>query len=361
MTHSAAVSAHRTVEVLARRQGGVVLARQALEAGLPRDQIRVLVRQGRWAAMHHGVYLTTPPTARGPGGRPPLLARAWAAHLRCGPSSVIGLGTAARLLRLRGLSTEPPHVDVYLPRGRHPRPDLRLRLHLAALGPGEVVRRRGLPLTSVARTLADLLLRLPEEQGLGLLDSALHQGLLVDLSAVDRALRYRPRADPARSLLPLADGRAAAPLESAVRLDCVRGGVAPDQLQVARSAFCWHRGLRRPLLGETCGRREGPARSHRNGQPLLRFTWADVIEPGGAAALVRAALDELRVSRAAGPPEVPGSPGPAGPRPPEPQPPLLLPRPCPDRTSLPAQRSADRPRSSALWTPGPPPWPDPCP
>src|SRR4051794_39193946 len=174
MTRNPDLPSLTSLTSLARRQGGVVLRRQAQEAGLTRDRVRTLIQRGRWQALHQGVYLTG---GFDPNGPPPLLARLWAAHLRCGPSSVIALGSAARLLRLAGLPREMPYVDVLLPRGRHPRPDLRLRLHFGALAPGEVHRLRGLPVTAPARTLADLLLRIPEEQALGLLDSALHQGV----------------------------------------------------------------------------------------------------------------------------------------------------------------------------------------
>ncbi len=293
-----------TLAALARRQGGVVLRRQAQEAGLTRDQVRALVQHGRWQALHQGVYLTC---GSDPAGPPPLLARLWAAHLRCGPSSVIGLGSAARLHRLAGLPRELPYVDVLLPRGRHPRPDLRLRLHIAALVPGDVVRLRGLPVTTPARTLADLLLRIPEDQALSLLDSALHQGVLPDLREVDRAVRYRQGADRARRLLPLADGRAASALESVSRLDCVRGGVPPDELQyrlrdargrpLGRADLCWHRGLRHPLLGDADPRGRGRGLWLPPGDyTRLRFTWADAQEPGRVAALVRAALDDLRAA-----------------------------------------------------------------
>ncbi|MFC1430828.1 type IV toxin-antitoxin system AbiEi family antitoxin domain-containing protein [Streptacidiphilus sp. N1-3] len=299
-------STSSTLTALARRQGGVVLRRQAQQAGLTRDQVRGLVQRGRWQALHQGVYLTG---GFAPDRPPPLLARLWAAHLRCGPSSVIALGAAARVQRLAGLPPEMPYVDVLLPRGRHPRPDLRLRLHIAALAPGEVVRLRGLPVTAPARTLADLLLRIPEDQALSLLDSALHQGVLPDLAEVDRAVRYRPGADRARCLLPLADGRAASALESVSRLDCIRGGVPPDDLkyrlldgrgrQLARTDFCWHRGLRRPLLGDADGRGGGGSSGGRRLPPgdyrLLRFTWADASEPGRVAGLVRTALEELRI------------------------------------------------------------------
>lgn len=305
----------RTIAALARRQGGTVLRRQAQEAGLTRDQIRILVRRRSWLPLHHGVYFVN---GRSPADEPPLLARLWAAHLRCGPSSVIGLGGAARLLRLQGLPTAIPQVDVILPRGRHPRPDQRLRPHVAVLGPDEILRLRGLPLTSATRTLADLLLRIPEAQALSLLDSGLHQGL-TDLPALERALRYRPGVDRARALLPLADGRAESPLESYSRFDCIQGGVPPDELQyrvldhtgrqLARTDFCWYRNLRRPLLGEADGRvfRGLPEalrddRCRLSGPTLgnyafLRFTWADAQQPGRIASLVRSALDELRVDR----------------------------------------------------------------
>ncbi|MFC1418299.1 type IV toxin-antitoxin system AbiEi family antitoxin domain-containing protein [Streptacidiphilus cavernicola] len=299
--------ARTALAALARRQGGVILRRQAQEAGLTREQVRTLVQRGRWQALHQGVYLTS---GFDPGGPPPLLARLWAAHLRCGPTSVIGLGSAARVLRLAGLPPELPYVDLLIPRSRHPRPDLRLRLHVAALTPGEVVRLRGLPVTSPARTLADLLLRIPEDQALGLLDSALHQGVLTDLGEVDRAVRYRPGADRARRLLPLADGRAESALESAARLDCIRGGVPPDDLQyrlldargrqLARADLCWRRGLRHPLLGDaddTPGPPRGP-RPPPGGCSRLRFSWADAQQPGRVAARVRAALEQLRVNPA---------------------------------------------------------------
>ncbi|MEZ0091459.1 type IV toxin-antitoxin system AbiEi family antitoxin domain-containing protein [Streptacidiphilus sp. EB129] len=298
------MTTHSTIADLAYRQGGVILRRQAQEAGLSREQLRLLVHRGRWLVLHTGVYLTT---GLGPRSEPPLLARLWAAHLRCGPSSVIGFGGAARLLRLQGLPREMPQVDVLLPRGRHPRPDIRLRLRVASLGPGEVVRRRGLPTTSAVRTLADLLLRVPEGQGLCLLDSALHQRL-VTAAEVEQAIRYRRGAGAARALLPLADGRAESPLESLARLDCIRGGVPPDDLQypvvdrhghrLTRTDLCWWRGLRRPLLGDTeptGGRPATAGAAPLVDAELIRFSRADVEQTGRVAAKVRAALQRLRV------------------------------------------------------------------
>lgn len=305
LTNRTTTSTRSTLAALARRQGGVILRRQAQDAGLAREQVRALVQHGSWLALHRGVYLTG---GLAPDGSPPLRARLWAAHLRCGPSSVIALGSAARALHLTGLPRELPYVDVLLPRGRHPRPDLGLRVQIGALAPGEVVRLRGLPVTAPARTLADLLLRLPEEQALSLLDSALHRGVLPDLGPVDRAVRYRPGADRARRLLPLADGRAASALESVARLDCIRGGVPPDELkhrvlddrgrQLARADFCWHWGLRQALFAHADDRVPRQARPPlpRGAPEPLHFTWADARQPGRVAELVRAALDPLRLS-----------------------------------------------------------------
>jgi hypothetical protein len=292
------------VHRIAQAQGGVILRRQAWECGLTSTQIRWLVRTGRWLPLQHGALLVDA-HRHAPGAGPPLIAALWAAHLRCGPRSVIALGSAARLYGLGGLSREMPRVDVILPRGRLPVPDQRVRVHLADLRPEEVVRIGRLPVTTPVRTLADLLLAAPEPQALALLDSALHRGLVTrrDLARVERALTGRRGAEAARAVLPLADGRAATPLESRARLDCLRGGVPPDHLHyrallpsgrlLAQAPLCWTRGLRRPLLAHPDGRElhtPEPFATHA----VLHFSWADAIRPGRIAGFVREALDRLR-------------------------------------------------------------------
>jgi hypothetical protein len=302
------VETNPRVHRIAKAQGGVVLRRQAWECGLSSEQIRWLVRTGRWLPLQHGALLVDA-HRRATGSGPPLLAALWAAHLRCGPRSVIGLGSAARLYGLPGLAPQMPRVDVVLPRGRLAVPDPRIRVHLADLLPQDVVRvgEGRLPVTSPVRPLTDLLLAAPPPQALGLLDAALHRGLLIarDLPLIERALALRPGGSAARSLLPLADGRAASPLESRARLDCVRGGVTPDHLQhrlttpfgrlLTRADLCWTRGLRRPLVAHADGHEvhtlpSGPATPYA----VLHFSWADAIRPGRIAGFVSDALERLR-------------------------------------------------------------------
>jgi hypothetical protein len=95
--------------------------------------------------VHRGVYAVghTAPT--------PLAAET-AALLACGEHAVLSHGTAARLWRL--LDDDTIHVTI---RGRHgPRPD-GVHVHRTnRLTRGEVKVVEGLPVTSPARTLADL-------------------------------------------------------------------------------------------------------------------------------------------------------------------------------------------------------------
>jgi hypothetical protein len=130
---------------LARRQHGVVSRSQALACGMTSAQVRWRLRRGDWVRIHDGVYLTN-------SGAVGWSARAQAALLRCGPGSVLALGSAAHVWRLT--RTPPQAVTVAVPSARHPAPV-----------PGVVVVRRrrlepvvvdGLPVTRLATTVLDL-------------------------------------------------------------------------------------------------------------------------------------------------------------------------------------------------------------
>ncbi|MDR2984745.1 MAG: type IV toxin-antitoxin system AbiEi family antitoxin domain-containing protein [Nocardiopsaceae bacterium] len=90
---------------LAQIQRGVLSARQAASGGLSKDQIRTLVRTGRWRPLHHGVYATFT-------GDPAREALLWAAVLRAGPGAVLSYETAAELQRLADWPSSKIHVTI---------------------------------------------------------------------------------------------------------------------------------------------------------------------------------------------------------------------------------------------------------
>ncbi|WP_407344586.1 hypothetical protein [Pengzhenrongella phosphoraccumulans] len=105
--------------------------------------------------------------------------------------------------------------------------------HLMALAPEDRQRWRGVPLTSLDRTVVDCLTRLDPLEGLVIADSALHLG--ADRTAI--AARIEARAGgrgvaTARAVLAAADGRAESPWETRVRHILISAGLPRPELQL---------------------------------------------------------------------------------------------------------------------------------
>lgn len=134
--------------------------KQLVALGVDDDAIYRLVAQGWLVRVHRGVYRVGTLTADG------VL---WAAQLAAGPGSALSHFTAGHEHVV--LRTRPPrHVDLTAPARRRPRAGL--RLHCARLDPRDVVTRRGLRFTTVARTLLDLAAAVPEPQLQAAVDEA---------------------------------------------------------------------------------------------------------------------------------------------------------------------------------------------
>jgi very-short-patch-repair endonuclease len=137
----------RAVARIAARQDNVIAREQLIAAGLGRGAIDHRVRVHWMQRIHQGVYLigAAPPTA---------VARARAARMACGVSAVVSHRSAACLYRLLPELGEEVEVTVV---GRNAHRQEGIRIHRAAdMAAEDVVTVRGMPVTSIARTICDL-------------------------------------------------------------------------------------------------------------------------------------------------------------------------------------------------------------
>jgi hypothetical protein len=298
------------VRAIAGNQDGLVTMRQAIAAGLTSDAAEALLRRGEWRRVTRGVYLIDAELY----GEIPRRAVLRAALLRHGDEAALWGATAAEVLEIGGIVGWPgkPWVLVPFHEAKHPDPDARLRFRV--LDEAEIVVVDGFRVTIPQRTLADAIPLFDRATGLSLLDAALHVGRVqrADLVTVCELAKGRRGAPKVRELAEFADGRAATPLESRVRLPCIDGNIPPDELQwpvldvngvlLGYGDMAWIKNRRRPLVGEADG--EDPHglpepifRDRRRGNDFtgaavdtVRFTWADTRTPAYIQSSVRRAL-----------------------------------------------------------------------
>jgi hypothetical protein len=123
----------------------MVARRQLLELGFSRDMIKRRIDRGALHRFHRGVYAY--------GHRSITMEGRWmAAVLAFGPEAVLSHRSAAQLWGLVPRSSIAPEVTRRAHAGGRPR----LVIHRGALPADEVGRMRGIPVTSVARTMFDL-------------------------------------------------------------------------------------------------------------------------------------------------------------------------------------------------------------
>lgn len=143
-----ASSADRRVAKVAARQYGVISAAQLRAAGVNRGGRARRLQAGRLHRVHRGVYAV--------GHRRLSELGIWmAAVLACGEGAALSHLAAAALWRL----LPPPResIDVTVPGDGGREKQVGIRLHRSStLGPESTTRRAGIPVTTAARTLADL-------------------------------------------------------------------------------------------------------------------------------------------------------------------------------------------------------------
>ena len=169
------------VRIVAGRQHGCVSVAQLLDAGLTRRAVEHRLERGWLLRMHRGVYLV------GPLESP--LARCMAAVLAVGPDAAVSHGSAAAV---RGVRRADGAVDVMVARsGPRSRPGIRVH-HTADLPPEDVTHHRGLPVTSIERTLLDLATTLTPHDLERAVEQAQISGLTTHAKLVDSLTRRRP-------------------------------------------------------------------------------------------------------------------------------------------------------------------------
>lgn len=273
----------RRAASIAAKQHGVLAHAQLLAAGLSRDQVKRWAAKGLLHRVHRGVYRLGHPA-------PSTEATYLAAVLSCGPGAYLSGPAAGRLYGVvKGRRDPRPEVLTLADRRVAGVTSHRAR----RIDGRDVTRHRGIPLTTVPRTLLDLAAVLSLDD----LAAAFHHAEILQhtrAAHVEEVMERRPNAPGIASLRAVVVGDAAillSRLERAFRallrrerlplprtnrpagahhVDCrwpaQRLTVELDSYRFHRSRHAWERDRRRE--------REAYAR----GDAFRRYTYGDVVE-----------------------------------------------------------------------------------
>lgn len=299
------------------RVAGIVTTAELTAAGISGARIRTLIRCGALYQIGRGAYA---PGKRArellglPDGKQ-LLQLAAAVAVR-GPGTVASHESAAYLHSIDLLATPTaPALTCPPDLGWKARPGV--RLYAATLPAEHVTAVIGLPVTTPARTVADLARTLSFRAGVVAADSALHRKLVTkaELTAVLAACTRWRGVRRAAAVIDFADGRAESPLESIARVAFAESGLPPPELQVwlggtadpggtvepvGRVDFYW-RQYRTVAEVDGAGKYADPERARAqlrrdsllrdDGFEVVHFTWQQITQaPEQVAASIRKAF-----------------------------------------------------------------------
>lgn len=162
---------------LAQGQGGYFSTAQAVDAGVDRHSLQRLTKRGIIERDERGIYRF----AVYPHGEDAELWRAvlWPSVQRGNVTGVLSYATALSLYEVSTIN--PATIDLSVPRSLRLRRDIpsAYRLRRQDLEPGEMTRLSGLPLTTLFRTLFDLIVLGEDRQFVvEALEAAPRRGLL---------------------------------------------------------------------------------------------------------------------------------------------------------------------------------------
>jgi hypothetical protein len=276
---------------------------QARQAGITWKQL-----QGRaWRRLDGGLYVWT-----GLPRSPIIVLQG--VHRRMPSGAVFSGMTAAWLHGLDVSACDP--VEVTIPDVCAISTLVGVSIRRTPLADSDVVQSRGLPATSVLRTLTDLGRHLSLVEAVVVVDMALHAELvqLSDLEARVAVYPARNGVEQLRQVVELAEPAAESPMETRLRMLLVTAGLPRPEAQVSllddRGRFLGRPDLYYPTR-RLCLEYDG--RTHRDslvddnrrqnrltnaGYRLLRFTAADVRgSPDRVINEVREALGRLAPKR----------------------------------------------------------------
>ena len=171
---------HQKLYEIAEEQAGYFTAAQAGDAGFSAALLTHHTEAGRFVRVAHGLYRLV----RFPHSPHEDLFVAW---LRTGPHSVISHESALALYELADVL--PDQVHVIVPRTASRRRE-GLQLHTHQIESDEVTRVQGLPVTTPARTIADVIVAgLGPEQVEMAVKEALRRGLTTEQALVQQMER----------------------------------------------------------------------------------------------------------------------------------------------------------------------------
>ncbi|MEV0447783.1 hypothetical protein [Streptomyces sp. NPDC050600] len=223
-------------ELVTLARGGVLLTVWALAAGWPRGRLDGRLRADGWQRICRGAWAV-------PGKEVDWRVRAGAVQL-LRPDLVCSHHTAAALHRIELLTAgpqpgQPPTPLHFTTRGSGSSPGW-IRVHrTSALTDRDCSVRRGLRVTSPARTVADLIrAAATREAAVVVADSALSRRFVAGLRrdplvdreqlAAELASPHRPGGPQARRRLPLAHPGSGSPAETVARLRMRDAGLHPE-------------------------------------------------------------------------------------------------------------------------------------
>jgi hypothetical protein len=272
----------RVVGQLAVSAHGVVTRAALSRAGVTAEEIKQRLRRGSLLRVHWGVY-------RVGHQAPSIEARYLAAVWACGEGALLSGRAAAYLLGI--LKGSPPPPEVMTPTERRIKGVKTRRSR--RIDPRDATTRRGIPVTTVARTLVDLAAVLSADD----LARACHEAGVrhgTTPADVEAVLARRPRSPGAAKLRAIMRGEVHVTLSKLERrfLDLLRkaglpapqtnrpaGGRRVDcrwpehRLTVELDSYRYHHSRH---AWEQDRRREREA--HARGDDFRRYTWGDVFE-----------------------------------------------------------------------------------
>jgi predicted transcriptional regulator of viral defense system/very-short-patch-repair endonuclease len=266
--------------------------------GLTTPQFRSLVRSGDLVRVWYGVYATGPAIAWGKANSmTEHTLRVIAARVATGRDMVASHHSAAKIHGLTLYPAAPDLVVLTKPSGCR---SSRLKsdgliVHAAELPREHTVKRFGVPVTTVARTVVDIARNSPFMSGVVTADYALHADSVTPeaLAAVCDSCERWPGIRTARRVAEFSDARAESVLESCARVIFEEHGLERPALQVTFQGYDFAYSVdfywpRYNVIAEADGalKYEDPNRAFEQlkrdqnlrdlGKKVVHFTWREL-------------------------------------------------------------------------------------